>query len=63
VSVASVANLKFSERANKPVKAGFARKVTSTSLSEKLFVAVEVPFLGHKNSTATVEVANVNKMR
>jgi hypothetical protein len=50
VRVASVANLTFSERGNKPVEAGLAQKVTCNfSLAEKLLVVVDVaeesPFL------------------
>jgi hypothetical protein len=43
VRVASVANLRYSERGNKPVEASLAQKETCNfSLAEKLFVVVDV---------------------
>jgi hypothetical protein len=68
VRVTSVANLKFSERGNKSVGAGFARKVSfNSSLAEKLFVIVDVaeefPFLVTKILPPPLRSKSLNERR
>jgi hypothetical protein len=68
VRVASIANLRYSERGNKPVEAGLAQRVTCNfSLAEKLLVVVDVAeessFLVTKTLPRPLRSKNLNERR